>query len=62
MEFFVSLIYDYVNWNFLLSFLLKMGFREKWIGCIKWCISTIRFSVLVNDMLFEFFQSFRGLR
>ena len=54
--------YDNVDWSFLLTVMQKMGFGEKWIGWIKWCISTASFSVLVNDTSKGFFQSSRGLR
>ena len=32
--------YDSVDWSFFLTVMQKMGFGEKWIGWIKWCIST----------------------
>ena len=35
--------YDQINWNFLSSVLHKMGFKEKWLGWIRWCISTVSF-------------------
>lgn len=28
-----------INWNFTLSMLQRMGFCEKWVGWIQWCIS-----------------------
>ena len=39
-----------------------MGFGEKLISWIKWCISTTSFSILINGSLTGFFNSSRGLR
>ncbi|RVW73236.1 LINE-1 reverse transcriptase-like [Vitis vinifera] len=54
--------YDHVEWSFVVSVMSMMGFGEKWIRWIKWCISTVSFSVLVNGSSSGFFQSSRGLR
>ena len=54
--------YDKVDWTFILTIMQKMGFGEKWIRWIKWCISIASFSMLVNGTATGFFQSSRGLR
>ena len=54
--------YDQINWNFILKVLKKMGFGDKWVGWIEWCISTATFSILVNGSPASFFGSSRGLR
>ena len=40
----------------------KMGFDSKCLGWIRWCISTVRFSILVNGSPSSFFNNSRGLR
>ena len=45
-----------------MAVLKKMGFGENWMKWIEWCISTVKFSVLINGSPFVFFQSSRGLR
>ena len=53
--------YDHVNWKFFMAVLRKMGFGEKWINWIDWCISIVKFSVLINDSPSVFFSKFNGI-
>lgn len=45
----IETAYDHVNWDYLLNILSCMGFGRTWIKWMRSCISTIRFSVLIND-------------
>jgi hypothetical protein len=58
----VEKAYDHVNWNFLLYLLERCGFCLKWRRWIHYCISTARFSILINGTPEGFFGSSRGIR
>lgn len=56
--------YDHENWSSLHGILPKMGFGGKWIRWIRFCITTVGFSVLINGSpkrLFSFSKRFETM-
>ena len=48
VKFDIEKAYDHVNWDALFYLMERMSFGEKWGRWMKFCISTVRFSILVN--------------
>ena len=58
----VEKVYDHVSWDFLMYMLQRCDFSEKWRKWIRYCISTVKFFILINGSPFDFFGSSRGFR
>ncbi|KAL9688157.1 hypothetical protein QQ045_032572 [Rhodiola kirilowii] len=53
--------YDMVEWKFLKNIMEMFGFPVKFVGWIMSCVTTSKFSVLINGGLEGYFSSSRGL-
>ena len=53
--------FDHVNLGFLMYMLEWLGFPKKWRKLIFYCISMVKFSVLINGASRGFFENYRGL-
>lgn len=58
----ISKAYHRVEWIFLRRMMGRMGFSSRWISLVMTCISTTRFSFLINGELVGDVRAFRGLR
>ena len=54
--------YDRVEWDFILKCLQELGFHPTWNSWIKQCISSVSYSIIVNDEPNGLFIPTRGIR
>ena len=40
---------DGIDLGFLKAIFLKMGFAQRWVDLIMFCVSSVQYSVLVNE-------------
>ena len=54
--------YDHLEWDFLFVVLQQLGFHNQWIHWITECVTTVSYSMLINQAPNGFFKPSRGLR
>jgi hypothetical protein len=54
--------FDKMEWGFILSVMIKLGFHSSWIDWIRICIFSSSFSILINGSPFGLFSPNRGLK
>jgi hypothetical protein len=58
----MSKAYDRVEWGFLHSMMLKLGFRQQWANLVMRCVSSVNYCIKINGEYTEPIIPQRGLR
>lgn len=58
----ITKAFDKVEWDFLIYVMRRMGFNEVWCNWIYKCISSVSYSVLINEEPTKVIKPHRGIR
>jgi hypothetical protein len=58
----MSKAYDRVEWGFLHSMMVKLGFKQQWADLVMRCVSSVNYRIKINGEYTEPIIPQRGLR